>query len=295
MYWCYFLNSWNTKVIENIKDKQVITFPVKNTITINDIIFIYIPQGTIGGFAGYMRASDIMRSNLDDHGTYKYKIFDDRTLNKFFVSIKYCRILTKKIRKKYIFGEEEKFTTEFGKYQRDHKYLVNVSDDLGRAIRRHIRKCMGSDDISTSTNSDTTTSETSNDTSPSEMKHIHIKKSHYIIPIMISPCEDFHQEIKIIDDDKIHGILEHITHCRVCDITNNNDRVSLDMIYDKIVSHEKMTDDDEISVLLESYHTLDFYKTKNMKENCMKMIKICNEDNDYYKCYCIVGKMDCAM
>ena len=295
VYWCYFLNSWNAKVIKNIEDKKVITFPVKSTIVAGNIIFIYILQGTVSGFTGYIRASDNSKNNLDDDNKYKYKIFDDRTLNKFVVNVKYCKILTRKIKKKCIFGEEKKFVTEFGKYLRNHKYLVNISDDLGKIIRLYIKNYVNSDNTSNLINSDTT-SEISNETNQNEIKQVQIKKSRYIIPIIITPCEEFYKEIKTINnDDKIQWILEHITRCHVCDITNNNERVSLDIIYDKIVVYYKMTDDNKITTLLESYHALDFYKTKNLKENCMKIIKICNKDNIYHKCYCIVGKMDCQM
>lgn len=294
MYWCYFLNSWNDKVIENIEDKKVITFPVKSTIVAGDVIFIYIRNGTDGKFTGYIRASDNSRSNLDEHGNYTYKIFDDRTLNKFVVNIKYCKILTKKIQKKCIFGEEKKYIAEFGKYLRNHKYLVNISDDLGKIIHQYIKHYLKYDN---STNSESTVSEISNesDNIKSEINQVQIKKSRYIIPIMICPCEEFYKRIKDIDNERIHWLLEHISYCHMCNITNNNERVTLDMIYDKIIIYNKMTDDDEITTLLESYHTLDFYKAKNLKENCMKIIKIYNENNEYHKYYCIVGKMDCAM
>lgn len=294
VYWCYFLNIWNTKVIENIEDKKVITFPVKNNIVSGDVIFIYTLQEKNRGFAGYIRANDNLRSNLDGNNDYKYKIFDDRTLNKFVVDIKHHKILAKKIKKNSIFGEEKEIVSEFGKYLRNHKYIVNISKDMGKMIHQYIKKYLENDDSSNSTISDTS-SNTSREINKDSTEQVPIKKSRYIIPIMVSPCEEFYEEIKTIDDDKLQWMLEHFMSCHICDITNNNERVTLNMIYDKITLYYKMSDDDEITNLLESYHSLNFYKMKDMKENCMKIIKICDEDNDYYKCYCIVGKMDCPM
>jgi hypothetical protein len=291
-YWCFFLHFWDYRIIENIKEKRYITFPKKYNIQISDVILIYNTIGRFGGFVGYVRVNNILKSNLNENGTPKNGIFDDRTLNRYIVPIEFCKLLKKPIIKKNIFGEEQKFMTEFLKYLHANNHVVNMSDELGKHVRRYIKNYR---EITIPKTSISPAQKKVN-VAEKVVKPMLIRKSKFIIPIMIVPCGEFKREIKTIDiDDRIQWIFDHIAFCRKCDITNNNERVSVDTIYDNVITPYKMTDDDEISTLLDVYHSADYYKILGMKKNNMTIVKIFNKESEYHRCYCIVGKLDCSM
>jgi len=116
-------------------------------------------------------------------------------------------------------------------------------------------------------------------------------KSYFMIPIIIIPCHEIKLELKICpEDNRTNLLLNHVNVCRNCNINNNNERIQLNMISDKIRKYYRMTHTDEVNTLINTYQTLLFYKNRRIT-----MIKICDKINKYYGCYFIVGKLDREM
>lgn len=279
-YWCYILTYIDDNILSNIVEKQYITIPIKRKLDKEHIILFYIKNSN-NGFIGYVRTRGIIENNIIKNKT-KIEIFKDKLMNTYRVPISYSKFLNKRIKKIHIWGENKLLMKEFKKYSISGEVFHQVSDELGISTRAYLKN-YEEVDIS--------------EKPPEIVKEIkpEIVTSKFIIPIMIVPCQKFHHKFKKIDpDEKIQWIFEHITFCKKCDITNNNDRVSIDMIYGKTMSYYKMNDEDEIQTLLNIYYHLDYYKIRGMKDNYFKIIRIYNSDNCYHKCLCIIGKLDLA-
>jgi hypothetical protein len=276
-FWCYILSDLQDNILSKIQKYNYITFPFKKEIIHNDIIFFYIKNNANSGFQGYIQIDGEMKNNVKN-----IEIFNNKIMNTFICSVKYIKIMNKIIKKSHIFGKIKYLNNEFDKYKKSHNVFHQISDDLGVIIRNYLK------------NYTEIKKEKIIKDIPKE-KEKEVITSKFIIPILIVPCKKFHRKYKKINSNlKIQWILNHISFCKLCDITNNNDRVSIDMIFGKTISYYKMTDEDEINTLLDLYFHLDYYKIKSMKENYFKIIRIYNSNNLYHKCFCIIGKLDTA-
>ena len=284
VYWCYFLHSWDAKIIENIETHNVITFPVPAQISENDVIIIYNRKKP-AGFVGYVRANSILEGNKK-----KIMIFDDRTLNKNIILIKYCALFKSSIKKSSIFGDDKNITNEFMKHVHADKYMVNLTSSIGLLIQRFIRSYTVPKKTKTHKKVKKTCSEKKCE------NQVKIKKSMYIIPIMIIPCKEFNKQFADIDkENRAPWIFSHITSCRLCDITNNNERISIDMLSGFNMKYKVYSDDEKIMGLLDTYHKMGYYKMENIDEKNLRIIRMNNIDSNYHKCFCVVAKLDCYM
>lgn len=281
VFWCYILTYIDDNIISNIVNKKYLTIPIKRKIEKNDIIVFYIKNSN-NGFIGYVRSKGKLENNIINNKV-DVEIFRDKLMNSYGIPIKYSKFIDKRIKKVHIWGDNEKMIKEFKKYLNSGEIFHQMSDELGTKIRDFIKEYQEVDV------SEKTVVVTERPTTPI------ISTSKFIIPILIIPCKKFHRKFKKIEaDEKIQWIFEHITFCKLCDITNNNDRVSIDMIYGKTLSFYKMTDEDEIETLINIYYHMDYYKINGMRDNYFKIIRIYNSDNLYHKCLCIIGKLDVA-
>lgn len=286
-FWCYFLGSWNEELLSKIVEQQMVTFPEKHKMIIDDTIFFYNKHHPYG-FMGYVRVSDALTLNLNKYGKYVVELFNDKTFNKYYVEIKFAKFLHKPIGKKLIFNDNTSFMSEFKKHLKIKDHIINISDDVGKSIRSYIRdyqeelECTDDEENNPDDKENTETSDSENENNE-EKPDI---KSRFIIPIMIIPCKKFKQDIEsITDNERPQWIFDHVNNCKKCDLTNNNDRVTMDMIPCDMAFY-RMTDEEEIETLLDAYQSLSYYETRRFR-----MIEINNEENDYHQCFCIIGRL----
>lgn len=270
VFWCYFLDKWDTKIEKQICTNNVVTFPIKRKLSDGDLVIFYIKGGD--GFIGYVRIAERMEHNIDKKGKSIINIFPDKLLNEYSAVIKFNKFLKKGIMLKDISNTNMVYGNKIKALLMKHEYFMNMQEEVGDFIRLAIKEKYA-------------------DTM--EIIPQVILKSKYLIPILIIPCEKMRTEMrKISEDDKIQWLFDHIAYCRKCDITNNNERIGFDLIYDKAMTLRKMTDYDEIEELIDTYYGVGYYKKKSLKENHMRIIKITNNTSYYNGCYCIVGKLD---
>lgn len=286
-FWCYFLSHWKSDILDKISDICVITTPTKHKITLNDTIFLYNRLAPYG-FIGYVRVGDDLLSNINGSGECKYEIFDDKTFNNFYAKLKFDKFLENPIDRKDIFGDNKDLHSEFAKKMRVKEQIIQVSDEIGIIVKKYIKnfkKSTNGKDKVEKENMEKKSKRKNNNKKREEEKIE--TKSHFIIPIMIIPCKNLRRDVLEYDDNGCTGfIFKHVSNCKKCDLTNNNDRVSLNMINSDIPYYE-MIDTDEISTLLNTYHSLKYYKTKHCR-----VIKIMNDESDYFGCFCIIGRLD---
>jgi type III secretory pathway component EscR len=233
-------------------------------------------------------------SNIDSRQKYKYELFTDRTFSNFYVELKFTKFFKKHIEKKDIFGDNKDFFSEFAKQTRLKEQITQISDEIGNVIRKYLKEYNEPEDEETTDEESDKESDDENedDTDDTDNEQVVQKvekpeiKSCFIIPIMIIPCKTFKQELlKITEATRVKSVFKHVSNCKKCDLTNNNERVSLDMV-NIDMPYYKMTDKDEVYSLLQIYHSLSYYETKRFR-----MIEILDEKSDYFGCFCIIGRM----
>jgi len=246
----------------------------------NDVVLLYVIKNGSNkcGFLGYVRVSDKLKENKDKNGKIRHGLTDDQTFNKYITSIKSIKLFEKRIGRSVVFKEEED-NKKFGLRVNSHKPIVEILEGLGKCAHDFLKHYDESIEIKKK---------------PEKIKkEIPIIKSKYIIPILVIPCKEFIDDIQKVDvEDKIQWIFDHIMFCRRCEINNNNDRVSLDMICCGIVSYKKFKSKEEIKPLVKKYHSLDYYETTELEENNTTVIKIFHKKYVYDNCYFLISKLD---
>lgn len=274
-YWCYFLTIWTKKIIEQITEKNIITFPRKFDCNPNDVVVIYYKNGYQSGFVGFVKLNSTVIKNKQN-----MSIFDDKNMNCFVAQVSNHKLFENPVKRSIIFLDND-MNKKIGNILRKNDYLRTIPTDMGIHIKKYFRN-----------NTDNATN-IKQKSKKVEIKVIKPEKSDSLIPIAIVPCEEFLNNIKTVNaDDKIQWIFDHIVFCKKCDVTNNNDRITFDMIFDKIIDYDKFTELDDIDDLIDAYHNVDYYQKLKIKVNHIKIIKINNKLSEYHKCYFIVGKLD---
>lgn len=298
-YWCYFLQNNVEQVLQNIIKHRTITFPKCKNHAENDIIIIY-RIGKHSGFWGYVRTETTAYTNNEQH---KYIIFNDEAMNMYYSKIKTIHVF-KQIsvvnKKKNIIGNTETFVREFDNQLVKHQIILQLSNELGEHLRTRILLKLRSPIV----DADIEQKVTPKCKEVNEVKEV-IVKSEYIIPILVVPCKKL-AKIKDINDDTF---LMHIKECRKCDMTNNNERITLDMLIGKQIKLRIFNNCEDIKALVEMYHSLEICKTNNIKvvyidrqndgSDEHEMIEEKSDDDAeidvckvYNHCYFIVGRMD---
>lgn len=274
-YWCYFTDTMNEDVKQKITEECVITLPCKPEIAPGDKIILY----SKGKFTGYMESIDRVKSNLRENGNPKVPVFMDNIYNVHKLRINLYRLTVKGFRKAEVFAGNEQFRNGFEKHLKRGEYIALIGIDLGGYIIKYIQD------------------------HPEVVKEKKVvekikpviveefnKPSCHIIPILIIPCKDIKKELKKYDGtSRIQVLLNHVLSCRVCDVTNNNSRVTIASIIDRIKTYYRMANPVEVASLLKRYQSLSYYDAgKN------RLIKIVDTINMYYGCYFLIAKLDGA-
>ena len=254
-YWCYTVN-FDDNAFDEIMDKRMITIPAKYDFSMNDRIILYIRENKKDriGFRGYIITTGKMKKSC-------IEIFDAEYLNEYMMKVKYIHFKKKPIKKEDVITDK-KLLKEFLKINFFQDVLNKLSDKLGKFICSKFKD---------------------------EPDTIRTK---YIVPIMIIPCEDFYKKVYKFEDesDQIQWLFDHMSFCSSCDVTNNNKRASVDMVYDKIIATRVYSDEDKINELIHEYHTVNCHINLKLKDNQFEIIKIDKIGYMYDNCYCIVGK-----
>lgn len=290
-YWCFILERWENKFTDRIIEKKILTFPSKVDISDGDIVFIYVSSKQLRGFLGYVKVCGTFERN----DTAKVKIFDDICANKYYINVRHHRFSKKMLLSTQVFGDNDAQKKAFGNLKHRHS-LVNIPNDMGETIKRGIRnpnplqhkKTQGNN-----TQKNTKHSSKSKTTHECTKHTMHIiKKSRYIIPIMIIPCDECADISHHTDDtNRAMAILSHVSKCRKCDVTNNNERVYISIFQNPTISYRIVRNGDKLEKILDAYLASEYYKECTNTCDTFTMIKICNADCEYNKCFCIIGKM----
>ena len=288
-YWCYFLSQWDTVILNKITKKYIITTPTKHKFIKDDIIFLYnrqIPRG----FYGYARIDDNLVSNIEKTGKYIHEFFKDNAFNNFYANLKYIKFFKKPIERNKIFLENKDLLRSFISKIKMREYILQLPNDIGVLLRKYMKGYVEIDENEYDTNTENSDIENGEVEKDQEIVDSEPEiKSRFIIPMMIIPCRKLKSELcGIIGRNRVRKVFEHVSNCKKCDLTNNNERVSFDMVNQDMPLYE-MSDDDEIDTLLDIYYSLEYYKTRHFK-----MIEIINDVNDYFGCFCVIGRMNKA-
>lgn len=293
MYTCYFLDQMTLKIMEMIKEKMVITFPMKHKLNIGDVILLYIKNGNKSGFIGYVKIFREVSNNYDEKGDIVIDIFGNSVYDKYKSSISYVKIV-KNARKIKTIVESKEYVDEFLKFKKrkTNGCLKKMNDTLGKMIRVFLHN-HGDDDEKIPECTESEMPKLKPIPKPIMKEKKHIIKSKYLIPILLVPCDDFKETIEVTEHDKkSEWVYNHIIHCRGCNITNNNDRISIDTLKDINMSFHKMRDVEDIGKLLTSYHMMDYYNDDKMETTNIKLIKVIYKRLMYDKCYFIIGRLN---
>lgn len=308
-YYLYLINTWKERYAENIVKERYITFPTKHCLSENDIIFICCKYRIRYFLCGYVRVWGFVENNVQ-----KIRIFDDLNFITYGVQIKSCYFFNLPIKlSNYIkvknseskntkqnfdyINLKQEIKTIWEKYNTKLQYFFLLSESLGKNILENIKKNRNSTNKINKTEKKIKRNKfkNKNNENTEENPPIPIIKSQFIIPIMIIPCKKFYTKIKNIKmDDSALWIYKHITKCRQCNVTNNNDRVSLDTFRENKFDYQYllMKNKHEIKKLLYCYYALQYCQMEQLKENEILIIKIYQKKNMYHKCYCLIGKLD---
>lgn len=272
-YWCYILSSYDNKIINTIIDESLIIFPNRNNIIIGDIVIMYAKHGKSNriGFYGYAQISSIIEKHKKD-------------IDCFRAIVKHRNILGVPIRKKQLLDGHQNYVQIDNEIRKiilnDSDSCVHISSEIGQIIRELLRKHAKQINQTEQVKTDTC------------VHNIEISKSKFLIPIIIVPCETCKTKTTNMTSEKcIDYIFSHIALCRKCDITNNNERVSIDMLYGMMVSFYVISNETKIDKILYAYHTQSYYVINEQENDSLRLIKINDKNNDYYECFCIVGKL----
>lgn len=270
MYWIYYFCSTSEKIKDRLKRYKEITFPRHRNIFAGEIIILINKMRTTKHIIGYVTLSDKMTSNKNDETTYRTQIFDDLTYCRYSAPIKE-NVIIKGLTYEKIFGKDIINLNLLNSYDKYDSELQTCHTSVGDIILSKIKE-MSKDST----------------TKVKKYKELNEKKIRkYLIPIMIVPCDDIKKELReYYDEDKYKILLRHILKCDECDVTNNNGLVSIDQLRKNIFAYYIMKDIEEVSTLLEIYHELSEYKTKKYI-----LIRICDRLDEYYGCFCLVGKI----
>ena len=277
-YWCYFLHKLSDTTLKQIINDNIITVPTKEQIDIGDKIIIYV----LGRFVGYFDVISTVKKNTKLDGSIIYDLFDLEELNTYKVNVKTMVVVKHCVNKKYAMGNNVQFIKIFERFKKLNRYILSIGTDMGKCICDILEKEQDID------NSNLDDSKKKVKKKKEEIIDEYQKKSCYIIPIIIVPCHTIKIKLKKCNStDRIQELLDHSINCRECNINNNNERVTIDLIHNLIVKYYKMTDTAETNTLINIYQSLSFYEY-----NKITLIKICDTTSKYYGCYFIVGKMD---
>jgi hypothetical protein len=295
-YWCYILTRWELDILKKISKKMVVTIPNKYRIDINDTIFFYNKKNPFG-FLGYAITNDAIVLNIKKNNEYIYEIFIDKTFNNYYVELNDVNFINVPINKKNIFCDNKDFIFEFKKCLRIKEEIVQLSNELGIKIKKFIKMYQKYSednenekkiiDKSKIQHKKTTGKKKKLIKKENEKNNIPEVKSKFLIPIMIIPCKILKNYVgKLENIKKSRAIIKHIKECKKCDLTNNNDRISLDILPKDMLYYE-MTNKEELVTLLKIYHSLEYYDTKRFR-----IIEILNKKKYYNNCFCIIGRME---
>lgn len=311
-YWCYYLHIFDERNIERLVKTNDITFPEKYDIKEKDVIFIY-RRGKNSGFMGYVRSKDVIHRSITDDDD----IFDDKSFNKFMVNLSYIKILMEPMKKGVVIKADKQLANELELGIKGGKFMRELTNELGRTIKSEMKTQdtqIPEMEVATETTetteeqsetSDDTESETEIDSEGSseyesddgrtmlmkinemvEKRGCHL--SRHLIPILIIPCNKLQTEMRDKKITDAQYIIEHASECRYCDVTNNNDRIPLNMVQQQHYAPAYLLDDMEsIESILDDYYNMNYYSVKQTK-----VYKINNTESDYDGCYIVVGKMD---
>ena len=268
----------------------------------DDVVIIYYSGGKSSGFFGYVVLSDSVSENFDIKNNIKKikrSIFDNEQMDSYIVSIKKCHLLKKAMKMHDITDNAtliQKVRKEMTMRKEMHE-MKQIDDDIGILIRKTIRKKIEE------YNEDEKRKQKEKQKSKKENKgdeqsdtEVYVRPvatySEYLIPILIIPCEKILDKMKKCEPDKKIGMfMRHIHKCKECEMTNNNDRVSLDMIRKCQTKYYKMKDGDEIETVLDFFLGSKYYEM-DVEKNNMTLIKFYNKEYNHDKCYCIVGRLN---
>lgn len=297
-YWCYFLEKITGDSITYIQENHIITIPERLPIAIDDKIIIYTKQ-----FVGYLNVVGNVNKNIIVDKSKKkviHKVFDDDILNKYSIEVDIGILALHYTTKKQALKNIDKFIKLFDGFKKRHSYkqsdkpnMVAIGTDIGGCICEYLDENEKKYQKGTSEH---------NCQVYDPIIDEYEKKSWYIIPIIIIPCDNIKKSLRKFEEqsakpttpdekhsyvmDRSFKLIDHATECRDCNINNNNEKISIDMIYQDIVKYYKITDKIEAETIVKIYQSTSYYIFDKMT-----LIKMCCKSSKYYGCYFIVGKL----
>lgn len=308
MYWCYFLREWKEEYGEKIKALHIITSIKKIDIKKMDTIIIYHKNMIHSRFIGYVNMTGDFVWN---DGCIK--IFDTESMNKYCYTINRCKLVNNIIRRNII-SDDKEMELEFERMRKkDTSGIEPMTEKMGSFIKnilredkeeiRNVKKNIdtkkeahnGDDQEQEQKNKGSERSDEDKDEDEDEnedendeiVEDTCMRMTKMIIPILIVPCE----YLLLHRQKTAQKFMDHIMGCKKCDITNNNERVFLDIVYDYPIKYAKLENEEVIEKIVEKYNDVDFYKDDKTK-GLIRIIEITREDDEYEGCYFIVGMMN---
>lgn len=282
---------------EIIKNEKYISSYDNFKIQKNDIIMIYVRQPKDSGYMGIIKANSHQKKNS------KVKVFKDMNLNNYCVKNKYLIELTKVIKVEDIIDTIEDETVGYRSQQSyKRKFLIGSNNFI------KLNKSKGSKILNkilhiNNINIDSPEKEKvvknpkkvklvkkQNDDIKEEKPKKQEIKSKYInlIPIIITPCNDF--DISIKEERMSRYCIKHFRHCNKCEWTNNNNVELFGNIKKDNINYEVVDDTDKDYLDAKDAH---LNLTKYFCPNKDNMVQIWNIDDDdiFTDCIMIVWRI----
>lgn len=249
-YWGYIIDYKYNNIIDKITDNNVLTYYKNEGVNINigDTVIIFLNNGKNGK---YVKGTCIISSNISKN-VDNIEIHRDCHLNNFIIPIKKLNILKNPLKLSNIKSLDKKTKNNINAKFKKNGLLIKLSmPHIGEQILEYI-------DNSKKYDNEKQVEEVTDEHIHEEYDDIDTDddNDNDLIPIMIVPCKKFILPKK----DIISNIINHLLHCKQCDITNNNP-IDLSRILKTISKFKIIKNAFDIDDIIECYQTCQIYVT----------------------------------
>ena len=262
-YWIFMVWNWRENYIKKMRKRKILTMDKARDIQIDDVVIFLNEKQTPQHIMGYVKTKTNIRPSIIG----EHQLFWSNKMNDYHCELETVKLMPNIKTSNKMFRHKQEYI-DFSEHCGKTKDMIfALPEHLGKQIEKFIDKAI---------------------------RHKKDNRSKCMIPIMIIPCRKFRKKIDIVES-RIQWMFNHIFFCRRCDITNNNDRVTLDTVCRYNIEYMELTDPDVIRHLIDAYYSLRYYKSDHIKKRNMIVMRIKQNGDVYNDCYCIAGKLEHAM